>query len=387
MQTFSFPLLRSLRQLEWITIAVIIVADLCHRFVSQSRVGPEIWNSAPTFVIALLALSLLLLRDFSKLRQSECMFWLSMQVILVSMASITGTCGPLYFFSLLITAKSVLVLGKKSAVLAVLLNLAAIGLSLGVCMKVFEHHGIELALSAADIGLQLVLFAICNIIIVYIARAIIREVEARRKGEQLARANEALTAELERSRIARDLHDTLGHTLISLGLQLELIEEFRTLDLERTNKALKTARQLNDGLINEVRRTVQAIRDPSFDLSNSLQELIQQVHSNDKLQISLDIDVKVLPNRIGHEILCIAKECLTNIQKHACASNVTVQIQQKPTHVELNIKDNGKGFQPSVAASGFGLKNIEERVTMLAGHLDLNSSPETGTQIFVSIPV
>jgi signal transduction histidine kinase len=254
-------------------------------------------------------------------------------------------------------------------------------------MKIFERHGLQLIVGTADIGLQLVLFAICNVIILYIARAIVREVETRTRVEQLARANEVLTAELERSRIARDLHDTLGHTLISLGLQLELIEEFRSIDPERTNKALKTARQLNDDLINEVRRTVQAIRDPSFDLNKSMQALIQQVRSNDKIQINLDIDVKVLPNRIGYEVLFIARECLTNAQKHAGASNIQVKVQQTNTHVELNVKDNGKGFQPSVAASGYGLKNMKERVNMLSGHLDLNSSPGNGTQISVSIPL
>jgi signal transduction histidine kinase len=387
MQTFSFPLLRSLRQLEWITILLIVIADLCHRFVSQGMVGSEIWSTAPQFVISLLVLSCILFRDFSKLRQSQCFIWLSMQIILVTIASITGTCGPLYFFSLLITAKSVLVLGKKTAAFAILLNLAAIGVSLGVSMKIFERHGLQLIVGTADIGLQLVLFAICNVIILYIARAIVREVETRTRVEQLARANEVLTAELERSRIARDLHDTLGHTLISLGLQLELIEEFRSIDPERTNKALKTARQLNDDLINEVRRTVQAIRDPSFDLNKSMQALIQQVRSNDKIQINLDIDVKVLPNRIGYEVLFIARECLTNAQKHAGASNIQVKVQQTNTHVELNVKDNGKGFQPSVAASGYGLKNMKERVNMLSGHLDLNSSPGNGTQISVSIPL
>jgi signal transduction histidine kinase len=275
----------------------------------------------------------------------------------------------------------------RSAVLVVLFNLATIGFSLAINLKLLDYHGVELWTVAADIGLQLILFAICNMIIVYIARAIVREVETRRRVEELARTNELLSAELERSRIARDLHDTLGHTLISLGLQLEMIEEFRTLDLDRTNKALKTARELNDHLITEVRRAVKGIRDPAFDLNSSLQELVQQVQLNDKLSINLDIDVKALPSRVGHELLFITRECLTNVQKHADASNVIVQVQQKPDHIELKFSDNGKGFQTAAVASGFGLKNIEERVKMLAGQLELKSSPENGTQIFVSIPV
>lgn len=385
-RALALPFLRSLRQLEWLATVAIIVIDVCHRYLLLRTSGAQVWGSEPLFLALLGLLAWLNSRDLSRRSSAECLFWLTMQISAVAMTSMVGSCGPLFFFSLLITAKAVLLLGVRSAMAVVLLNVTALCLLVVVCNGVYPRQGVDFVSVASEIGLQLILFAIVNIIIVFFSRAIVRQAEMRRRVEQLAYENEALTAELERNRIARDLHDSLGHTLVSLGLQLEIIQEFRTIDEARVNKSLSTARALLDNLITELRAAVHVIHDPTFKLDRSLQDLIQQVHLNDKLSVDLRIDAHGLPNRIGRELYCITKECLTNVQKHACASAVTVQLEKKPTCVELSITDNGKGFRPPATEGGSGLHNIEQRVQILDGKLSLSSSPECGTQILVRIP-
>lgn len=344
------------------------------------------WGSEPIFVVLLGMLALLNARDLSRRSSAECLLWLILQISTVAITSMVGSCGPLFFFSLLITAKSVLLLGVRNAIAVVVLNVTALFILVVVCNGVFQRQGMDLVSVAGEIGLQLVLFTIVNVIIVFLARAIVHQAEMRRRVEELAHQNESLTAELERNRIARDLHDSLGHTLVSLGLQLEIIQEFRTIDEARVNKSLITARKLLDNLIMELRRAVHVIHDPAFKLDRSLQELVQEIHLNDKLSVDLRIDANGLPNRIGRELYCITKECLTNVQKHACASTVIVQLEKKPTYVELSIIDNGQGFRPTSTEGGSGLNNVEQRVQILDGKLSFSSSPESGTKILVWIP-
>jgi signal transduction histidine kinase len=384
-QIFSFPLLRSIRQFEWIAILIFLCIDCSHRYAVQLA-GQDPWPSFAPFMIGLAVLSVLQAYDISQWRVAKCLSWLILQIIVATITSILGTCGPLLFFNLLITAKSMLLLGLRGAAIIVMANLAGLGFFL-FATRASERRGVELMMACTEIALQLVLFAMVNLIIVLIARALVREAETRLRVQQLAKENETLTKELERNRIARDLHDMLGHTLVSLGLQIEQIEAFQARDAEKSRKALETARQLTVHLITEVRRTVQAIRDPTFNLDQSLQELIRQVKLNDQFSVELNVEVNQLPSLVGHEIFYIARECLTNVQKHALATTVTVRVEQKPHHVELSIIDDGKGFIRSSVASGFGLSNIEERVRTLAGKLSLDSSPDRGTQIVVSIPV
>jgi signal transduction histidine kinase len=384
---FSFPLLGSLRRLEWALIVVMLFADLCHRYFAQRSTGPSEWGSTVPFIIVLAALAWLQARDLSKYTAARCLIWIVLQLLLISIATVLGTGAPLFVFNLLLTAKAVLLLRLWGGAVIALANVLILVFFLVMGLRGIDPQSVEFVQKATDDGLGVLLYTACNLIVLFIALAIVREAENRRKMEQLAHENEVLTAELERNRIARDLHDTLGHALVSLGLQLELIREFRNIDAEKANKALDTAHELTDHLITEVRQAVHEIRDPSFDLDRSLRDLVNEVHRNDKLSVVLDGHVNLLPNRVERELFCIAKECLTNVQKHASAANVMLKLQQQHNQVELSVSDDGNGFSSSLSSSGFGLQNIEERVKMLGGKFSIDSSPGGGTKIFVSIPI
>ncbi|NJO28605.1 MAG: sensor histidine kinase [Richelia sp. SL_2_1] len=217
----------------------------------------------------------------------------------------------------------------------------------------------------------------------YIARA---EQKSRRKAEKLAQEVEALASKLERHRIARDIHDSLGHSLTTLDVQLELANTLAKRQPENALQTLETCKQLSSQCLVEVRRAVRTMRDSTFNLNEALQTLVEQVQQNQSLQISLEIKLPNLPLQTAHQLYCIAKEGLTNIQKNASASQVILRGETKFNNIVLEIIDNGKGFNLNSPHTGFGLKGMQERVDVLAGEMIINSKEMKGTHIQVLIP-
>ncbi len=217
----------------------------------------------------------------------------------------------------------------------------------------------------------------------YIARA---EQKSRRKAEKLAREVEALASKLERHRIARDIHDSLGHTLTTLDVQLELANTLAKRQPESALQALDTCKQLSSQCLVEVRRAVKTMRNSTFNLNEALQTLVEQVRQNRSLNICMEMKLPNLPLQTAHQLYCIAKEGLTNIQKHAEASKVTLRGDTKFNNIVVEIIDNGKGFNPDSPHAGFGLKGMQERVDVLAGEMIIKSRENKGTSIQILIP-
>ena len=136
----------------------------------------------------------------------------------------------------------------------------------------------------------------------------------------------------------------------------------------------------------EVRRAVKTMRSATFDLNEALQTLVAQVRQNRSLNVSMEMKLPNLPLQTAHQLYCITKEGLTNIQKHANASQVTLKGETKFNNIVLEIIDNGKGFNPDSPHAGFGLKGMQERVDVLAGEIIINSQKTKGTYIQVFIP-
>ena len=212
------------------------------------------------------------------------------------------------------------------------------------------------------------------------------EQKSRKKAEKLAQEVEALASKLERHRIARDIHDSLGHSLTTLDVQLELANKLALSKPENALKTVHICKQLSSQCLVEVRRAVRTMRDSTFNLHEALQTLVEQVQQNQNLDIHLEIELPNLPLQTAHQLYCIAKEGLTNIQKHADASQVTLRGETKFNEIVLQIIDNGKGFNSDTPHSGFGLKGMQERVDILAGEMKINSRKTKGTCINILIP-
>ncbi|MEM7552537.1 MAG: sensor histidine kinase [Cyanobacteria bacterium P01_A01_bin.84] len=230
------------------------------------------------------------------------------------------------------------------------------------------------------------IYFITSVFVIVFCYLAIAEQKSRKKAEKLAQEVEALAAKLERHRIARDIHDSLGHTLTSLDVQLELANTLAKRQSESCLETLDICKQLSSQCLVEVRRSVQTMRESTFNLTQALQSLVEQVRQNQRLQVSIEMKLPNLPLQTAHQLYCIAKEGLTNIQKHADASQVTLRGETKFSNIVLEIIDNGKGFNPDSPHNGFGLKGMQERVDVLAGEMIINSRETKGTRIQVLIP-
>ncbi|MEM7552641.1 MAG: sensor histidine kinase [Cyanobacteria bacterium P01_A01_bin.84] len=198
---------------------------------------------------------------------------------------------------------------------------------------------------------------------------------------------EKLAAKLERTRIARDIHDSLGHTLTSLDIQLELAERLEERNPDKAKQAIKIAKTLASRSLQQVRQSVFTIREENFQLNQALMTLIKQFQQNNSYQMQTRLNFPSLPLQTSHQIYCIVQEGLTNIQKHSHASLVNLLGKATSSEVILNLTDDGIGFESDKPNSGYGLKGIQERVQMLGGKIKIDSTPGKGTQIKVTIPL
>ncbi|MBE9045781.1 sensor histidine kinase [Pleurocapsales cyanobacterium LEGE 10410] len=220
---------------------------------------------------------------------------------------------------------------------------------------------------------------------IVLCSTIIAEQKSRQRAEELTRQVESLATQLERVRIARDIHDSLGHTLTNLQVQLALAQEFRQHNIERTFKAIDTAKFLTDQCIEDVSLKLKAMHQSDFHFDRALQSLIEQLKYHPGLKVNSEINLPQLPLQVSHHLYCIIKEGLTNIQKHSNADRIYLRCQATSDRISVKLEDNGRGFDPARSYPGFGLTGIKERVQILEGKLKIYSTPGGGTKIMVVI--
>lgn len=206
---------------------------------------------------------------------------------------------------------------------------------------------------------------------------------------QQALVQDQLAVSRERNRLARELHDTLAHTLSGLTVQLEAIHTIMQTEQQEVKdmleKALFTAR---DGL-EETRRALKALRaEPLEDLGLqlALQHLVTNIQARTHLNIQLNLSENsfVFTQEEEQMVYRITQEALENIVHHAKAKNVWIELVQKTNSSVLNIRDDGSGFDVSILNKKndrLGLKGMRERAEMLNARLEIDSQPGKGTLI------
>ncbi len=230
------------------------------------------------------------------------------------------------------------------------------------------------------------LYLAVSVFVILFSSVVSAEYKSRKRAEALAEQVEILAADLERTRIARDIHDSLGHTLTNLDIQLAVAQKLRDRDPQKAFQALDTAKMLSSQCIEDVSHAVKTMRDSNFDLDRALSNLMEQIRSDRALQIHWEINLPQLPIAISHQIYCVVKEGLINIQKHARASSIDFQGRFTNKEIILQLEDNGIGFDLTTSTFGSGLKGMTERVQGLGGKLNISSLPNQGTKILVVIP-
>ena len=207
---------------------------------------------------------------------------------------------------------------------------------------------------------------------------------------------EELATTRERNRLARDIHDSLGHYLTIINVQLEKALLFRERDHEEAEQAVRDAKRLASETLQEVRRSVSALRavQQTFALVPAITDLIKRLRSD---QLSVEQRVEGSEDGYSGQALMAlyraAQEGFTNIQKYAGASLAQVELCFGTTEATLRLQDNGRGFDPHTLAAlrpgregSYGLLGVRERLELVGGSLQIESSPGAGTSLFVTIP-
>lgn len=199
--------------------------------------------------------------------------------------------------------------------------------------------------------------------------------------------------EEDRKRIARDLHDTSLQNLTHLIHQIELSGLYIDKDPLRAKIELSIVNKRLKEIIDEIRNTIYDLRPMSFDdlgLKAAFESLVESFNEDRKYEVELDLeDVSCETNIILVTIYRIVQECLNNIVKHADATKVSLKCKMKDNVCYITISDNGNGFKKENydKEKHFGIIYIKERVKLLGGKIKLDSVPEHGTVITISIPL
>lgn len=225
-----------------------------------------------------------------------------------------------------------------------------------------------------------------SIFVILLGFVIVAERESRQRAESLAQEVKTLAAMVERTRIARDLHDALGHTLTTLGVQLEVAQKLRQRNPEQALDAINQAKALTDQCLEDVRLALQTIQPSTFNFDQALRVLIEQASQHTALIITTDVNLPLLTPQTSQQLYRIVQEGLTNIRKHAQASHVHLQLTATADRIHLTLTDNGSGFDPTGSHTGLGLQSIQQRVDLLAGVFTIESEIGEGTQLDVSLP-
>ncbi len=202
---------------------------------------------------------------------------------------------------------------------------------------------------------------------------------------------EELAIVQERNRIARDIHDSLGHALVALNLHMETALTMWNEQPDRAYPFLVKAKQLGSEALQAVRQSVSAMRDDPLQgkgLEDAIAHLIQEFHQTTGVQPKCQIHIeRSTSHAVSIAIYRIVQEGLTNICKYAVATAVQIQIESNPAGIFLALQDNGKGFQIGESRSGFGLQGMQERVSALGGSLEISSALDRGCCINAYFPV
>lgn len=225
------------------------------------------------------------------------------------------------------------------------------------------------------------------------SRRLLQELqEAHARLQAYAAQAEALAVAEERNRLAREMHDTLGHRLTVVAVQLEAIIRLITSDPERAASMAATAREEIRTALAELRQTVAALRAPleaDLPLEPALRRLATEFETATGLSVHLDLPAEVpsLPATHRLALYRAAQEGLTNVQKHAAAAHVWLTLAVADGRVTLRVADDGRGPRPDVTGGGFGLHGLRERADYLGGSVDLRPRPQGGAELVMTLPL
>ncbi|TZF87201.1 sensor histidine kinase [Cognatilysobacter lacus] len=211
------------------------------------------------------------------------------------------------------------------------------------------------------------------------------EREFRRLGRSVLRVQED-----ERRRLARDLHDGIGQNLTALKHRLAQLRDSVGAHTP-LHDSLEAAIQLCAGTLEDTRELSRLLRPPILDdlgLEPALRWLGRSI--GESAGISIAVEIEPLPPLDGERetlLFRVAQEALNNIAKHARAHSVLLRLVEREGQVQLQVVDDGIGFDPAATAGGSGLSGMRERLRLFQARLEVHSAPGDGTRIRAVVPL
>lgn len=203
---------------------------------------------------------------------------------------------------------------------------------------------------------------------------------------------EQLTVSRERNRLARELHDTLAHTLTALSVTLETAKAYFDIDTNKTRALLDKSLEATRSGIDETRRALKSLRSSSLEdmgLGLSIERLAQSAASRFHLDLELDLQhpMPSLSPDVEQTIYRIAQESIENVSHHAQARKLCIRLSHNGQGTALTIEDDGIGFDPKakVSTGHFGLIGMKERAELAGGKLTIESEKGRGTKVVLKI--
>jgi signal transduction histidine kinase len=210
---------------------------------------------------------------------------------------------------------------------------------------------------------------------------------ANRKLTHYTATLERLTVTRERNRLARELHDTLAHTISGLAVQLEAVRSLWDSNPDKARHILDDSLQATRGGLAETRQAIQALRSSPLDdlgLVLAMRNLAENAAGRGGFveHIELPGSLRLAPD-VELVLFRVAQEALENVVRHAEARSVEIRLVDAADRVTLTIRDDGCGFLASQVdtESHFGIQNMRERAEMIGGHFQLASQPGQGTSL------
>jgi signal transduction histidine kinase len=217
-------------------------------------------------------------------------------------------------------------------------------------------------------------------------------VENARLTAEIRERSEDLAVLEERDRIAKELHDGVIQSIYSVGLSLQGATSLARRDPDTTVKRLEEAIRTLDDVVRDVRSYIFALQPRSVEekgLRAGIQELAKDLEVNTLAEVSVLLDaagIDAIDDEDQADVIQMVREILSNVARHAVASEVSVTCARGDGEVMIRFEDNGVGFDPTTVVRGHGLNNIQDRVTKLGGRLEIAPRDPKGTTHVLYIP-
>lgn len=350
----------------WLIYIILPIVNI------QSASGVKLWLGY--LMIGLFVLTYRQLY-FATGRRFDC--WLGLQLLIILLMSLFY--GPYNLYMGFYTANFIGWYAEKRR--------------FNISMAVFAAvELIPLLFAIKDTQIQQILFIIPFFLIMMVSPFGIRSLNRKQQLEkELDQANEQikeLVKREERIRIARDLHDTLGHTLSLITLKSQLVEKLTMIDPQRAQNEAREIYQTSRAALRQVRELVSDMR--AITVVEELAETAEILKvANIKLEIEGDARLEEVPPLTQNILSLCIKEGITNIVKHSEATHCKILVAKSERMITIRIEDNGvgSGLREGSIQYGNGLNGMKERLSLIEGTLTVSPGNKQGTNMLITVPL